>query len=418
MHNRKCGLSIVLVALALVAGCGPQRPSHALPTANQLTAAVEASCTLRQLSESKDPVVRCNAIEALAQTVGEKEGGVYMQALGDANPLIQFAAAMAIGDVKYAPARDALQAMAGDAGPDKRVYCAVIYALYRLKDTSHTEDLARLLFHSEPEIRADAAMVMGKMGESSAIAPLRGLLSQEQDEKVRLQLVESLAMLDDSAGKAGLEVYTRTRFVDEQLVAIQAIGRVRPEHGEAILAEALNSHQPIPVRVAAAGAAARMGNYSTKNYQLCVDAVEDPFKLLQESSGRYSKDISPTEVSLVRRLGAISLGFMNRPQAVDALLPLLRADDGVSGVSAAMRILRLVPVVRQDSPTAASAPAVQAGPAASAGPLAVAPAAGVKPATAPTEAKPASAPATMPADGLLDDLQGTKPKLRSSGAKD
>jgi HEAT repeat protein len=416
MNNKAGKLSMVLVAAAavLLAGCGLHKPSQIPPTVNQRNAAVEAAYTLRRLAESKDVVVRCNAIEALAQTAGAKEGGLYVQALGDPNAVVQFAAAMAIGDSKYTPAREALQVMADMAGPDKRVYSAVIYALYKLGDTSHTEDLARLLFHTEPEVRADAALVMGKMGEHSGIVPLLSLLSQEQDERVRLQLMESLASLGDPAGKTGLEVYSRTRFVDEQLVAIQAIGRIRPERGEAILEEALNSRQPLVVRIAASGAAARMGDYSSKNYQLCIDAVENPFKLLKDSSGRYSREANQAEMNLVRRLGAISLGFMNRPAAVDTLLPLLRVEDGATCVAAAMSIFRLVPAVSQGTEPAAAAPAVPAAPA-----IAAPTVAATLPAQAGKGVQAASGPATVPSGGgQSDDSQGVKPKLRSSGAKD
>lgn len=429
--KRAIWLSIPLALM--VGGCGwlvsPAQP----PKADQRQAAVEAVFTLRQLAESKDPVVRCNAIEALSETVGAREAGVYMQALSDANPMVQFAGAMALGDVRYEGAREALLAMANAAGPDKRVYAAVIYALYRLKDTSHMGDLARLLLHAEPEVRADAVLVIGKIGEPSGIDPLRQLLAAETDPKVRLQTVESLALLGDGRGKSNLEAYTHTRFVDEQLVAIRAIGRVRPDRWELILEDAMSEHQPVPVRVAAGGAAAQLGDYSMRNYQLCVDAVENPNGLLAGRFGK-EKDVNPVEATMVRRLGAISLGYMNRPQAVDVLLPLLRAEDGTIRVVAAMSILRLIPPAyitqpetqparTQPAPPAATSPAATmpsvaaSEPAAPTSEPATAPSTPASaPSAAPTAGTAASEPATMPQpEGVSTP---SRPRLRSSGARD
>ncbi|RPI59204.1 MAG: HEAT repeat domain-containing protein, partial [Planctomycetaceae bacterium] len=225
------GLFVVaaLVAGVLSAGCEHSAaPSQSVMSANPRNAVIDAIATLRQAAESADPVVRSNAIEALAETVGDKEGGLYLQALNEKNPMVQFAGAMAIGDTRYAPAKEKLSQMADQAGPDKRVYAAVIYALYRLGDTSHMPDMVRLLQHREMEVRADAVMVLGKIGEPSAIYPLRAVLNDEREPRVELNIVEALAMLGEGDSSTRLERYARQRFFDQQLVIIPVIAHVRP----------------------------------------------------------------------------------------------------------------------------------------------------------------------------------------------
>lgn len=348
--------SLLAAVLLLLAGesCqwNPLGPSPAA-NVNMSNASIDALDVLRQSADDKDVVVRANAIEALAQTVGDKEGGLYLQAMSDSNPLVQFTAAMALGDVRYAPAKEALQKIAREEGPDKRVYAAVIYALYRLGDESQMNRLPKLWSHREAEVRAAAALILGKMGESSGIRPLTDMLTDEKDAKVELQIIESLAMLGDPRGKSQLEAYTRRPFLDERLVAIPAMARTHADRALLVLNEMVADRQPVPVRVAAAGALALLGNFNSSNYNLCLKGVEDPYGLLRASIGR-SREINPNEITLVQRLAIISMGYMNRPEAVGVLMPLLKSPEGSIRVAAAMSILRIAGPPRPAGPAAAT----------------------------------------------------------------
>ena len=76
-------------------------------------ACIDAQTVLRQAAEDKDEVTRSNAIEAMGKVMPDRSGGIFVQALSDANHRVRFAAALAIGDVKYAPAKTKLLRMAG-----------------------------------------------------------------------------------------------------------------------------------------------------------------------------------------------------------------------------------------------------------------------------------------------------------------
>ena len=346
-------VAALLPVLAVFAGCA-NKP--ALPLVEPQKAYIDASSTLRQAADDSDAVTRANALEALSQIYGLEAGAVFKQALDDTYPTVRFAAGMAIGDVLYQPAKPTLVAMAQQkeesqrAEPDKRVFCAVIYALHRLGDDSFTGELGSLLSDDEKEVRANAAMVMGRLGERSAIVPLRVQLSDEQDTSVQLQIVESLALLGDTANAIRLEAYTKTQFLEDRLVAISAMERVRSSRSAWVLQDLLVARQPPRVRVAAAGALARLGQTDEKWYKLCLSAVQQPDRMVREGSGKRD-DASAIEVNSLQRLAVISLGWMNRQDAVDVLHPLLRSGDGGVRVAAAMSILRLLeayrPIARQ-----------------------------------------------------------------------
>ena len=104
--------AVFCILTCVMAGC-QTAPSLLM---NPDNAIVDALDTLRQAAEDKDAAVQSNAIEALAQTVGRKEGGLYLQALGSPNPMVQFAATMAVGDLKYEPAKPVLDKMADAEG--------------------------------------------------------------------------------------------------------------------------------------------------------------------------------------------------------------------------------------------------------------------------------------------------------------
>ena len=104
------------MATAMLVGCMPPE----LPAIDRQKAHIDASAALRQAADGPDPVTRANAIEATSQTVGIKAGPLFKQALEDQYPTVRFAAAMAIGDVRYQPAKAMLLGFA--RGADK---CAV-----------------------------------------------------------------------------------------------------------------------------------------------------------------------------------------------------------------------------------------------------------------------------------------------------
>ncbi len=358
-------------------------------------ASLDARTALLQAADAPDPATRIYALEAMAGTIGKDCGAVFREALRDPNPAVRYAAAMAVGDAKCVAALGDLGKMAevGVGDSDKRVYAAVMYALYRLGDVRHVGDMAKLLFDKEGEVRSSAAQGMGKMGEPSAIGPLKAVLANEYDEGVKLALVEALAVLGDTASADLLEAYTKGYFLDLRLAAIPALARSGAGRTARVLTELIQDRHPARVRLSAAGELARLGHVDDRGCELAMQSLREPQKVLAESS-KLSKRNVDTDAASLKRLAAIALGWMNRDEAVNLLHPLLRDDDGGLRVAAAMSILRLLAPYRA-AEAAAAMPA---------------PAAATRPATAPTTAPVVELPATAE--------PAAAPRLHTAGGKD
>ena len=299
---------------------------------------IDARATLFQSASSTDPVTRGHAIEALGECLGPSAGGVYVQGLSDKNATVRFAAAMVVGDLAYAGALARLEAMSADkrVEPDRRVFCAVLYALHRLGKVDRTSELGGLLFDPEQEVRAHAVMAMGKIGEPSAIGPMKTLLGDEVNLKVRWQLYESLAMLGDAASLQSLEAFARYPDLQLQLAAVQAMGRTRMESAPRVLRVLLAKRNSPQIRLAAAGVLAKLGEIDPSGHKLCLAAARDPRRVLARAGGETA------DVSQVRQLAGRALGWMGGPDAVAALAKMLGAEDGSVRVQAALGLLRVL----------------------------------------------------------------------------
>ena len=348
-----CGLTAMLVILGCQAATAPKMQCRGgdpiAPKIDPAKARVDARTALRRAAEDPDPFTRSYAMEALAQTLGAQAGGVFKQALRDEKPNVQFAAAVAIGDANVLAAKPDLVRMAEAEGPDKRVFCGVIYGLHRLGENKYTGELGRLLSHREAEVRANAAMIMGRMGEPSAIGPMKSILEDEQSDLVKVNLVEALAKLGDTANAQMLEAYTKGFDVPIRLIAIESLGRRGSRRAAAVLEELLDTRHPARVRVAAAGELARIKHDAGKatataseSYRLCVSGVRTPKAVMDASVGREDPTAGEEVLQSLRRLAAMALGWTRQASAVDVLHPLLASEDGGVRVASAMSILRVL----------------------------------------------------------------------------
>lgn len=344
-------------ALALV-GCDLEPKKIEIDPAKSYT---DAKIVLLQAAEDADPLTRCHAMEALADTLGPEAGTIYLQALGDDSPAVRFAAALAIADSRYKPALGTLVQRAADKKlePDKRVFCALICALHAVGNDKFAGELGALLFDRESEVRRDAAMAMGRMGDPSAIGPLQMVLANEQDDATKLQITESLSMLGDSGSAEMLEAYTKGYFLDLRLAAIPIVGKSNGPRTAQVLRSLLDFRQPARVRIAAAGQLARLGTTDPESYQLCVAALTDADKVLKESAAR-SRRAADNNAASLKCLAALALGMMGNKDAVVLLHPLLKSSDSTLRVAAGLGILRLLKAYRPPrAAEAASKPASQ-----------------------------------------------------------
>jgi HEAT repeat protein len=443
LWKRLSGLAAVL-CLAGIVGCAPPQTMKS----DARSVAIDSRHVLLSAFDDKDEFIRAEAVEALGQTLGADGGNIYMQAMQDTSPVVRFAATIVVGDLKYAPAKPMLMKMAGgppDGERDKRVFAGAVYALYTMGNTDHVAELSPLLFDPEPEVRANVALVMGKMGNVQAMLPLKALRSGERIPSVQIQLKDSLGMLGDPASVDSLEGYARSSiYVDERVPAIQSLAKIRDRQAVYLLRNMVRPEEPLLVRLATAGALSQLGHYSPEGYELCVRTVQDPVPVLSESMGG-KVEIRPEDAAKAEILAAISLGHMGNVLAVDSLKPVLRSADGLARVAAAKSILTLLPAYQRPErsepqpsappikpeppvvkpsppPVKPVPPVVTPPPATKPAPPVVKPPPPIKPAPPvvtppPPATKPAvAAPTTTSAPAQKPST--TRPKLISSGAKD
>ena len=350
--STKSCVAALMCGLSVMTGAACNVKSDKLQM-NPREAWIDARLVLREAAQDRDQYTRAQAIEALARTLGEAAGATYIEGLSDSADNVRCAAALAVGDLAYAPAKGRLLQMAkfNVAGAERywEVYAGVIYALHRLGDSRHVSDLADMLDSPSEEIRANAAMIIGRMGEPSAVKILKSLEAREREPHVRVQVLEALARLGDERSARMLEASVDGQTFGERLVAARALGRMETLRSIMVLKIILaNPNQIIRARVQAAGSLARRGEVSDFGYRLCIESARRPREIMEAALKYASGGTEPVtalqfDVDSLQQLAVISLGWMKRKQAVDMLHPLLKSPNGGIRVAAAMSILRLLP---------------------------------------------------------------------------
>ena len=317
-----------------------------VPPVNLARIRQDAIIALRQAAENKIASTRFIALEVIPAALGAQGGAICKQALNDPSPEVRTAAAMGIGDIRYAPAKEKLQKMAmykvEGAERDARAYCAVVYALHRLGDETHTTHLGTLLFDREKEVRATVAVVMGKMGLKAAISPLKSALSDERDQDLKFELMRSLARCGEKSSLRRIEAHTRDQFVDEQIIAVRAMLELQSPMCRTIFSSLAANDKSPRVRTVAAGSLAAMGHETTALFNYCVRAAMEPRKLMKEALGDR-REPTDKQIHFLQSLAATALGEFKRLQAIDIVGYLLKSPDPGVRVAAAASILKALP---------------------------------------------------------------------------
>lgn len=295
------------------------RPLNVPPTRDVALDPALASAAQNELGlglRAPDPLMRMHALEILRETSRNGQADKILQALGDRDPGVRFAAAMTAGELRLESARRQLLLLATD--PSMNVRVGARYALHRLGDTRLSHDLEKTARDPDKYVRRDTALVLGLLGETSALNVLRPM-RLDSDPGVRQQVLESMWRLGDEAVLEDLVALTLSQFPDDQMFGLLAlaaprIGRVR-RHIEGKLTEDYPR-----IALVAARALGTLG--SDRGYGVAL-------------KGASSKD--PEE----RFYAARALGAIGRPDAQSTLAQLLKDPDAHVRLVAAASILQL-----------------------------------------------------------------------------
>lgn len=158
---------------------------------------------LQFASRPRYPVLAANAIEELTVDPAALRK-VVGPALVSPNRGLRFVATMAIGKARLTDMANLVQPLLMDQSESVRA--AAIFALVRLDQPVDQSPLARMVRSDDPEVRGNAIMILGELGNPSAIPLLRstiGLGMTRTDPARRkiteLQLAEALAKLGEDS---------------------------------------------------------------------------------------------------------------------------------------------------------------------------------------------------------------------------
>jgi HEAT repeat protein len=293
----------------------PAPPVRNVPIDEKLQS--EAREQIKTALASPDRIIRAHAIEAASQIFREKAKDDIVAALRDPESVVRFAAAMAIGDIPLATARDELLKVVGDDDPNVRV--AVRYALHRVGDTRFSHDLERYSVDPDAGVRANTAVVLGRMEVPSARKLLLPL-QHDLTPLVRIQASEALFRLGDERGFKSLVAATVSAYPDDNIIGFQAISSTKDQKLRGHIIAGLSSDYT-EVALAAARAMGELG--SDLGYTIAL-------------KGAKSKD--PRQ----RYMAAVAMGSIGRVDSQDVLGNLMHDKEAADiRLAAAYSLLQL-----------------------------------------------------------------------------
>ncbi len=284
--------------------------------------------------DDADPQIRVKAIEAVAEARIMELMPRVKELMKDDFVPVRFAAALASGDMKYAPAKEYLQILMKDK-PD--VNTAAAYGLYELGDTSRLEVIRRALQDPDRTVRANAALLIGKAGDQESL-PVLHELRNDDDYRVSFLAVGAICQLGDASIYPRLWAMLISAFADDRVVGIEAMGTLgcvasknpkmkKVENDAKGALTSLLSDEVPEVRLAAARQLGKMG------YPIGEPEVGDVFEspLLEDKDERG--------VERVYVLAASAIGQIQTENLIQYLPKLLKNRSKTVRIAAARAVL-------------------------------------------------------------------------------
>jgi HEAT repeat protein len=300
-------------------------------TVNQADLRGSALEILHRAADSTNPLLRANAIQAFeyAPTLAPD---ALRKALGDDNRAVRFVATMTVGEMKLIDLAPLVEPLLLDES--QSVHAAAIYALRRCGRKPNMNPLASMIMGDDPEVRGNAALVLGELADPSALPLLRASLgrgmfkaSTSRRRMVELQIAEAMVKLGDIEQLEVIRaaLFSRPEEGEVTALACQICGEIKDEGSLPNLLDMATrtgrAKQSAEIRMAAATAVAQI------NRAQAVLAVP----LGYVSANRYE----------LRAQAAASLGATAQHVALPYLASLMQDSNPLVQVSAAAAVLQI-----------------------------------------------------------------------------
>ena len=217
---------------------------------NVTSTEAEAFRIIQDALADTNPLAKVNAIEVIATTGQVKFMPQVQRLLQDEFTPVRFAAALAVGDLKYSYAENSVSRLLKDK--DVNVIIAASYAMGRLGSTEYFEVIRKALNSNDPMVKSNAAFLLGKTGDKSSLNLLKSVQEDENaSDKVRFQILEARARLGDEDVLQKLWAIVYSAFADDRILGIRAIGLLGTSKARDILVTKLDDNV-LEVRLTAA----------------------------------------------------------------------------------------------------------------------------------------------------------------------
>lgn len=287
---------------------------------------------LLQAMDSDLAELRADAIQGMASEPQLLEP-LVTQGLADDNRGVRFVAVMTIGRFKMDSVCHLLEPMLRDES--ESVQAAAIYGMRQCGMKVDQTPLASMVASDNPEVRANAAMVLGELGNPSAVPMIRQAAgtgmeraSGARAKMVQLQMAESLVMLGEEDEIVAIRATLFAPPEEGELTALACMisGRLRDERVVADLVRLARRtgryQQPAEIRMAATWALAHMGTAQASTDVPLAYLSADEFQL--------------------RVQAALTLGEIGDPAVLRALSEKLSDSSPRVQVAAAAAILQIL----------------------------------------------------------------------------
>ena len=316
-------IGLFILSILLFSGCS----ANNIKTQDGLSdLQMEAYEIIGNSLKSDNPVVRVNAIEVAATTKQLNYMPEIQNMLQDRFVPVRFAAAVAIGEMRYPLALSAINETLND--PDPNVLIAASYAMSRLDDPEYLEVLRQAVIKSANQTtKANAALLLGKSGDRGSIQLLYKLKnSPDSSEMVSYQAVEALAMLGDENVYQTIWTMLISLYADVKIIGVKAMGTLGTPAAESALLTMLND-QVVEIRLATAEQLGKMNNKEGKN--VVLEVFKNKLYMTQNMQDRER----------ILTLAALAIGEIGTKDLTKFLPDLMKSESPFIRLAAAKAVL-------------------------------------------------------------------------------
>jgi HEAT repeat protein len=288
---------------------------------------IQATRIIRQGLSNSSPQIRINAVEAAAGTGNQSFMPEVQKLTKDDFIPLRFAAAVAIGDTKYSPAKNDVAQLLKDK--DENVQLAGCYALVMLGDEgSHTKQIIEALTSVNQRLRANAAFLLGKIGNKNALPFLyKTLYDETSDERACLNAIEAIARLGDE------KIYQKTwamlisAYADDRVFGIRTMGVLKTQQAKDSISTMLKDELP-EVRLVAAEQLGNLDDISGE--KTVIDALTNDISKAQDLESK----------ARIQTLAALAIGQIKTPVVKKFLPELLKSESQFARLAAAKAVFQ------------------------------------------------------------------------------